>query len=426
MYISRLTLQHFGKFHNYDLALSKGMNVIYGSNEAGKTTLKDYVIGMLYGLKPRKDADRADTYHRYQPLSGEGYSGEMTIRQQDKGYVIERFFDKDGAEALRVRELPETGEFPISEDDIPSGDASLNGRELPVLEDGILPEEIIRPSMLAYTNTLCVSDQGASYSSRLAELMRKQKNMERMREDSPPHMNTNKDNRTIMGVLDRLKLTEEQKRQMDPQLRQILGFIKVLFVFGVFALTVLVIYLLPISGYYKLWLIVIALAVVIYIWLRSVIRNLLRSGKRRKARNDKQSEPTAYDPAHEWTDMSTQVSDIANVLTQGSYSDIKVDDHLKLQICKDGSHTELAYLNMGTREQIRLAVRLAAAKEMGWNSMPVILDDIFGAYDDDRLQEALKYLADYDSEQILLFTHEKRIVDMLAQMESEYHYVELK
>ena len=39
MYLNKLLLKDFGKFNNKEIELKSGVNLIYGPNEAGKTTL---------------------------------------------------------------------------------------------------------------------------------------------------------------------------------------------------------------------------------------------------------------------------------------------------------------------------------------------------------------------------------------------------
>lgn len=43
MYINKLLLKEFGKFNNKEIRLKKGLNLIYGANESGKTTVKEFI-----------------------------------------------------------------------------------------------------------------------------------------------------------------------------------------------------------------------------------------------------------------------------------------------------------------------------------------------------------------------------------------------
>ena len=43
MIIRELSLKHFGKFHDRKISLSPGINIIYGDNESGKTTVHSFI-----------------------------------------------------------------------------------------------------------------------------------------------------------------------------------------------------------------------------------------------------------------------------------------------------------------------------------------------------------------------------------------------
>ena len=48
--IRELQLYHFGKFHQMTLPLQPGINIIYGENEAGKSTIHRFIKAMLFGV----------------------------------------------------------------------------------------------------------------------------------------------------------------------------------------------------------------------------------------------------------------------------------------------------------------------------------------------------------------------------------------
>jgi len=51
MRIDKLDIRGFGKIHNLIIEFSKGFNLVYGENEAGKTTVQWFIRGMHYYLK---------------------------------------------------------------------------------------------------------------------------------------------------------------------------------------------------------------------------------------------------------------------------------------------------------------------------------------------------------------------------------------
>lgn len=109
MRLQELRLNHFGKFHNTTIQLKSGVNLIYGDNEAGKTTIHAFIKGMLFGIERlRGRASKEDPYLRYQPWDVPGaYSGSMDIEVEGKSYRIIRNFHKN-TKSFQVVEI-ETG-----------------------------------------------------------------------------------------------------------------------------------------------------------------------------------------------------------------------------------------------------------------------------------------------------------------------------
>ena len=50
MIIRKLNIKNFGKVHDKTLEFSPGINVLYGENESGKTTIHTFIKSMLFGL----------------------------------------------------------------------------------------------------------------------------------------------------------------------------------------------------------------------------------------------------------------------------------------------------------------------------------------------------------------------------------------
>ena len=58
-----LYISGFGKFHNTSVSFEDGINIVYGKNEAGKSTIHTFIRGMLFGIeRQRGRAARTDTY----------------------------------------------------------------------------------------------------------------------------------------------------------------------------------------------------------------------------------------------------------------------------------------------------------------------------------------------------------------------------
>lgn len=97
MIIKDIQLTNFGKFNHKILSLEPGLNIVYGENEAGKTTLHTFIRGMLFGIeKQRGKASGKDLYSKYEPWENpSNYQGTMRIESDGVSYRIERNFNKD-------------------------------------------------------------------------------------------------------------------------------------------------------------------------------------------------------------------------------------------------------------------------------------------------------------------------------------------
>lgn len=98
-----LYINGFGKFHKWSIPFHKGLNVIYGKNEAGKSTLHTFIRGMLFGIeKGRGRVSKNDLYVKYEPWeNSSSYEGRMRVEANGQIYRIERNFSKN-AKSLHV------------------------------------------------------------------------------------------------------------------------------------------------------------------------------------------------------------------------------------------------------------------------------------------------------------------------------------
>lgn len=152
MFLSKLLLKDFGKFNNKEIDLKPGLNLVYGGNEAGKTTVKDFIVGMLYGIdKARGLKARFDDYELRKPLSGRGFSGKAYIKKDDKSYFVERSFLRHNRRVTAM--------------DI------ATGRELDLRNTNTLQGTLFDLDKNTYENTLCIGEHGAAPGKELASEM---------------------------------------------------------------------------------------------------------------------------------------------------------------------------------------------------------------------------------------------------------------
>ena len=54
MKIDELKVNSYGKLKNKDIKFEDGINIIYGENERGKSTLLNFIVNMFYGTSKIK------------------------------------------------------------------------------------------------------------------------------------------------------------------------------------------------------------------------------------------------------------------------------------------------------------------------------------------------------------------------------------
>ena len=107
-----LHIDGFGRFHDFSMTFDPGMNVIYGTNEAGKSTLHTFLQAMLYGFTRARGVEAEhDTMARLTPWENpEVYSGTLRLEADGTIWRIERDFHKSRDSFTLVNETAGTTE----------------------------------------------------------------------------------------------------------------------------------------------------------------------------------------------------------------------------------------------------------------------------------------------------------------------------
>ena len=149
--LGKLKLNYFGRFQNREIELKPGINLIYGENEAGKSTIHTFIKGMLFGIermRGRGAASKEDLYTRYLPWDYPGaFGGSMDLMIGDKEYRLQRSFHAND-KSFNVLEL-------------------ATGREVK-LKEGLISELIPGLSESAFKNTVSIEQLKARTDSELA------------------------------------------------------------------------------------------------------------------------------------------------------------------------------------------------------------------------------------------------------------------
>lgn len=125
--------------------------------------------------------------------------------------------------------------------------------------------------------------------------------------------------------------------------------------------------------------------------------------------------------------LNKEASKLITHITGGIYNSMSVDENLHVFMNTKTKLVPLEQVSSGTMDQVYLALRLAAARliQKGTDPLPLIFDDSFVLYDDERLRTALKWLVEAYPGQIIIFTCHQREAQMLTANMIPYHLIEM-
>ena len=95
MKINKIKINNYGKLTQKEVNLKDKINIIYGKNEAGKSTLLSFVSNSLYGISKNKRGREISEFDKYIPWVGEEFSGKLEYELNNgKKFEIYRDFKK--------------------------------------------------------------------------------------------------------------------------------------------------------------------------------------------------------------------------------------------------------------------------------------------------------------------------------------------
>ena len=98
---------------------------------------------------------------------------------------------------------------------------------------------------------------------------------------------------------------------------------------------------------------------------------------------------------------------------------------MHIAVKRDGHFFRAEFLGSDVVKQVYLAVRLAVAKILDDEKMPLLLDDVVSTVDDDGLDGVLKAISYVETEQIILLTSDESVVSRLQNMNCKCNVVAL-
>lgn len=152
MFIKKLDLVSFGKFKEKEITFQKGFNIIHGDNEAGKSTVHNFIEMMLYGFEDSSKDKKIELYKKYRPWFNDDYSGKLCIEKEDFDYSIIKNFNTNDKNFIKYDRITDEAVETQS-----LGDYNELGDYLFGIKKSI------------YTNTLSIKQLANSTDEELAE-----------------------------------------------------------------------------------------------------------------------------------------------------------------------------------------------------------------------------------------------------------------
>ncbi len=502
MEIREINIKNFGKLSNKAIRFGDGINIIYGENESGKSTIHTFIKSMLFGLeRGRGRAANSDTFSHYEPWENPNYyAGTLKIESGGKVFCINRNFDKY-SKTTKVFCQDDGEELSLEDGDL---DVLLDDMSEAIYENtvsiGQLKAEPSQPLSVALKNyaTNCYTSGGGDLDQAAAMEFLKKRRKELQKEiDVELHAKREKRDRLEMESsyvwrdvqmlkeeleeleqeIERKKMKKEEKMDAPQGTRKkIRPAILFLFLIG---------FAVSIKLFARPWSYLVAIIIVLglgnYIWSRlkvgkkqvkteseiileeisgesETLEKLLWEQEHIQA--DLKEKKTQYENIQEQLEeleilsdtiyqleqkklavsiaeerintlakrMQSELKDILNEkasrilsqITNQKYDYINIEETLKMSVIEGDRITDVERLSRGTLEQIYFAIRMAATELLQKEEQPVILDDTFVYYDDERLKSTLKWLAE-NKKQVLIFTCQRREMQALQELNIKYN-----
>ncbi|MCL2157908.1 MAG: AAA family ATPase [Oscillospiraceae bacterium] len=106
MLIERIDIESFGKLKNLHFAINNRINVFYGSNESGKSTLAAFIKFMFFGYRGASEPGVDKNEKKlFTPWDTNKVAGSIIVHYKDRKYKIDREYSESARDRLRVIDL---------------------------------------------------------------------------------------------------------------------------------------------------------------------------------------------------------------------------------------------------------------------------------------------------------------------------------
>lgn len=114
MKINKLKINSYGKLKNREIEFRDNINIVYGKNESGKSTLLKFIQNSFYGISKNKKGKEYSDFDKYNPWAEEEFSGKLEYElDNNEKYEIYRDFKKKNPKIFNEKKEDISKEFNI-------------------------------------------------------------------------------------------------------------------------------------------------------------------------------------------------------------------------------------------------------------------------------------------------------------------------
>lgn len=112
MIINKINIISFAGVKDKEINFEEKINLIYGENEKGKSTIQNFIRVWLYGMNSKRTKDLKNNDRvRFAPVDGDKIRGELYVTHNNRKYIIKRSFGATKKEDISEILDAESGEI---------------------------------------------------------------------------------------------------------------------------------------------------------------------------------------------------------------------------------------------------------------------------------------------------------------------------
>lgn len=459
MIIKEIEVKNFGRFSKEKIEFKDGINLIYGANESGKTTIYHVINALLFGMeKKRGRAAKTDQYQTYQPWEQKTwYEAAMRFETGGKNFFLERNFYHAEKSARLICET-DGEELSVAQGDLQmilgDTDEALFLNTAAVGQLKMKPQEIVYDYLKNHIGSLVEEGKQSVDVVRTLEILaQKKKDLEQKQKKAVQEIR-----QQIHGLEANIKLVEKEIRESSASkklleetydemqkrtFREKKGF----------------------------WKKLIA-------WIKGLIFWKKKRGKEDADRiellqteerirffgemlGEKESlleelkleEEVLYKKIHDLSKEEEiravmiameriqqisavhreevlekvffKASQVLSAITDGKYQKLRLNENHEPEVWDGCRGVNVFQVSSGCADQIYLALRIALQDLFFQEeNMPLMFDDAFVYFDDTRLENFLRYLGTLQR-QVLIFSCQKREAVLMEKIGVPYRVLNL-